>query len=167
MTNIIKNRNAAPAPFGSVLDQLFPNHVNSLLDDAPWGFGAPSIAAIAPVNIRETAGAYEIELAAPGLCKTDFKLKIEGDTLSISFDQPSDQEPADNNGDRSSRQKEDKPQSRWIRREFTRPSFRRHFELAETIDREKISAHYDNGILSLVLPKKENVSQGARQININ
>jgi HSP20 family protein len=166
MTNIIKNRNAAPAPFGSVLDQLFPTNVTSLLDDALWGLGSPVTAPIPPVNIRETPGAYEIEMAAPGLRKSDFQLKIDGDTLAISFESAV-QEPVNLHGDSSSAKKEEKMQSRWIRREFTRPSFRRYFELAEIIDREKIGARYDDGILSLTLPKKESARPAVRQININ
>jgi HSP20 family protein len=167
MTNIIKNRNAAPAPFGSVLDQLFPANVTALLDDAFLGFGSPSNGTIAPVNIRETAAGYEIELAAPGLRKSDFQLRIDGDTLSISFEQSNDRETARQHGDHSSEQTEEKAPSKWIRREFTRPSFRRYFELSATIDREKISARYDDGVLSLTLPKKENVRPAARRININ
>ena len=167
MTNIIKNRNAVPAPFESVLDQLFPNTtVSTLLDDTLFGFGTPATAAIAPVNIQETTQTYEIELAAPGLRKSDFQLKIEGDTLSISFDQRGDREST-NEATETSSKKDDNAQAKWIRREFTRPSFRRHFELAESIDREKISAQYENGVLSVSLPKKENVRQGARLITIN
>ena len=167
MTNIIKNRNAVPAPFGSVLDQLFTTNVTALPDEALWGFGSPSNSVIAPVNIRETVGTYEIELAAPGLCKSDFQLKIDGDTLSISFEQSNNHETARKLGDHFSEQNEEKAPSKWIRREFTRPSFRRYFELSETIDREKVSARYDDGVLCLTLPKKENVRPRARQISIN
>jgi Arm DNA-binding domain len=53
-TNIIKNRNAAPAAFGSVLDQLFPKTVSTLQDDAFWGLGDPHASLVAPVNILET-----------------------------------------------------------------------------------------------------------------
>jgi HSP20 family protein len=166
MTNIIKNRNAAPASFGSVLDQLFPNKVATFLDDSFWGMGSPATYPIAPVNIRETGTTYEIELVAPGLRKSDFQLKIDGDTLSISFEQPEDHGSA-HDGDVPAGQKEEKVPTKWIRYEFDRPSFRRHFELAETIDREKITAHYDDGILFLTLPKKENQRQAIREISIN
>jgi HSP20 family protein len=91
MTNIIKNRNAVPAAFGSVLDQLFPKTVSTLLDDAFWGLDNPSAAPAAPVNILETAKGYELELAAPGLRKSDFQLKIDGDTLTVSFERLTDQ----------------------------------------------------------------------------
>ena len=167
MTNIIKNRNAAPAAFGSVLDQLFPKTVTTLLDDAFWGLDNPSAATAAPVNILETAGGYELELAAPGLRKSDFQLNIDGDTLAISFGQPDGQQAENTPAEVASGQKEENSQSKWIRREFVQPSFKRHFELGETIDRDKISARYDSGILYLTLPKKENVRPASRQININ
>jgi HSP20 family protein len=157
MTNIIKNKNAAPAAFGSVLDQLFPKNVTTLLDDAFWGFGSPAASPVAPVNIRETAEGYELEMAAPGLSKSDFQLKIEGDTLTISFEHQTDQKKE--TGSTQS-------QSEWIRREFTYQSFQRHFELGDTVDREKISARYDNGILYLTLPKKENVRPASRHIDV-
>jgi HSP20 family protein len=47
------------------------------------------------------------------------------------------------------------------------PSFLTHFDLPDTVDREKINARYENGILSLTLPKKEVIRPGTRQININ
>jgi len=101
MTNIIKNRNAAPAAFGSVLDQLFPKTVSTLLDDTLWGLGNPTESHVVPVNILETAESYELELAAPGLRKSDFQLKIEGDTLTVSFvpqnDQPTETAQAGSN----------------------------------------------------------------------
>jgi HSP20 family protein len=167
MTNIVKNRNATPAPFGSVLDQLFPNNLAALLDDGFGGMGSPATYPIAPVNIRETGTTYEIELAAPGLRKSDFQLKIEGDTLSIFFEQSADQESVNQHGDRSSGGKDENVRSEWIRQEFTRSAFRRQFELSASIDREKISARYDEGILFLTLPKKENVRPATRQISIN
>jgi len=163
MTNIIKNRNAAPAAFGSVLDQLFPKNVTSLLDDAFWGLGAPTAASVAPVNIRETKEGYELELSAPGLRKSDFHLNIEGDTLTVSFEQ----QVETTQSDATPRHEQENIQPRWVRREFIQPSFKRHFELGETIDRDKISARYDNGILYLTLPKKENVRPASRQIDID
>jgi HSP20 family protein len=58
-------------------------------------------------------------------------------------------------------------QTRWVRREFTRQVFQRHFELGDTVDRDKISARYDSGILYLTLPKKENLRPVSRQIDIH
>jgi HSP20 family protein len=166
MTNIIKNRNADPAAFGSVLDQLFPKNVTSLLDDAFWGLGGSNGSPVAPVNIRETAEGYDLELAAPGLRKSDFQLKIEGDTLTISFGQQDGQRTEPVQSESKPGQQEENAQSRWVRREFTCQTFQRHFELGDTIDREKISARYDSGILYLRMPKKKNLRPVSRQIDI-
>ena len=163
MTNIIKNRNAAPAAFGSVLDQLFPKNVTTLLDDAFWELGGPTAPSVAPVNIRETSEGYELEFSAPGLRKSDFHLDIEGVTLTVSYQQQTENSPSET----TPGHQQENIQSRWIRREFTQPSFKRHFELGEAIDRDKISARYDSGILLLTLPKKENVRPASRQIDIN
>jgi HSP20 family protein len=163
MTNIIKNRNASPAAFGSVLDQLFPKNVTTLLDDALWGLGSATPPSVVPVNILETKEGYEIELSAPGFHKSDFHLNIEGDTLTVSCQQQTETAPSDT----MPGQQQGNIDSRWVCREFIQPSFKRHFELGEAIDRDKISARYDNGILYLTLPKKENVRPASRQININ
>jgi HSP20 family protein len=167
MTNIIKNRNAAPAAFGSVLDQLFPKNVTTILDDALWGFGSPTDSPVAPVNIRETVEGYELELAAPGLRKSDFQLKIDGDTLTVAYEQQNGQRTETTQAEPNPGQKQENGQPRWVRREFTQQPFQRHFELGDTIDREKISARYDNGILYLTLPKKENVRPASRQIDVS
>lgn len=166
MTNIIKNKNAAPAAFGSVLDQLFPKTASTLFDDAFWGSGNPNASLVAPVNILETAENYELELAAPGLRKSDFQLKIDGDTLTVSFGQD-DQRIATAQDEANAVQNNKKKQHRWVRREFTRLAFQRHFELADSIDRDKISARYDSGILHVTLPKKENLRPVSRQIDIH
>jgi HSP20 family protein len=167
MTNIIKNRNAAPAAFGSVLDQLFPNAANTLFNDAFWGFNGPTTLGIAPVNILETAMGYELQLAAPGLRKSDFQLRIDGDTLTISYghqdDRPGETAAADSNPV----QKKEDPEGRWVRKEFSRQAFQRHFELGDTVERDKISARYESGILYLNLPKKETLRPVSRQIDIN
>jgi HSP20 family protein len=167
MTNIIKNRNADPAAFGSVLNQLFPKTVSTLLDDAFWGLGNPNASLVAPMNILETAESYELELAVPGLHKSDFQLKIDGDTLTVSCGQQNDQRIETAQADSSQAQKKENMQTRWVRREFTRQAFQRHFELGDTVDRDKISARYDGGILYLTLPKKENLRPVSRQIDIH
>jgi HSP20 family protein len=167
MTNIIKNRNAAPAAFGSVLDQLFPKTVSTLLNDSFWGLGNPNESHVAPVNILETAESYELELVAPGLRKSDFQLKIDGDTLTISFGQQDDEPTETAHAESKSAQKKDNLQTRWVRREFARQTFQRNFELGNTVDRDKISARYDSGVLHLTLPKRENLRPISRQIDIH
>ena len=97
------------------------------------------------VNIRETNDNYEVEVAAPGMDKADFKITLDDNLLTISsFKEQSNEETKD----------------RYTRREFSYQSFRRSFELPkEVVDEDKISARYENGLLHLSIPKKEEVKQ--------
>ncbi len=97
------------------------------------------------VNIRETSDNYEVEVAAPGMEKADFKITLDDNLLTISsFRQQSNEETKD----------------RYTRREFSYQSFQRSFELPkDVVDQDKISARYENGLLHLSIPKKEEVKQ--------
>lgn len=158
MNNIIRRENGQqPAAFGSVVDQIFQNNLNRFFDDEFWGFNglnkSPNQARV-PVNIRETDKTYEMELSAPGLQKQDFRLSLEGDTLTVSAERNEES------------RKEDKKEG-WFREEFKRGQFTRTFNLGETVDAGKISAKYENGILYLSIPKKEHAQKVARSIEIH
>ena len=101
---------------------------------------------IPAVNIRETNEAFEVEMAAPGMKKNDFKIELEGNLLTISSE--------------TSNQTEEKEGDRYSRREFSYLSFQRSFTLAkDVLDAEKIKAKYEDGVLRLHIPKKEEVKQ--------
>lgn len=102
------------------------------------------------VNIVETETNFRIELAAPGLNKEDFNIKVEKDTLSIS----AKKESTTVEGEKVKV------------REFAYTSFQRNFTLPKTVDTEAIEARYDNGVLVLTLPKKEEALPKSRQITI-
>ena len=97
------------------------------------------------VNIKESEEAFIVEMAAPGLDKNDFKISLNSGTLMISSEKKSENEV-----------KED---SRYSRREFSYQSFCRSFSLPEGADAEKISARYDNGILLVNIPKREEIKR--------
>jgi HSP20 family protein len=98
------------------------------------------------VNIKETADNYEVEMAAPGMSKKDFKVQLDGNILTITSEKESGQE---NNGD-----------ERYISREFSYQSFYRTFTLQkDVVDADKIQARYEDGVLHLVIPKKEEAKQ--------
>jgi HSP20 family protein len=107
------------------------------------------------VNIRETSDTYEVEVAAPGMKKEDFKVELDGSILTISSEKQ--------------HQEENSEDSRFYRREFSYQSFVRTFNLKkEVVDVEKIEAKYENGLLRLVIPKKEEAKQKpARLIQIS
>ncbi|MBW6478676.1 MAG: Hsp20/alpha crystallin family protein [Bacteroidales bacterium] len=90
-------------------------------------------------NIMKSKDNYMIEMAVPGLQKSDFSIKAEKDVLSISY------EPAKENNDENSN-------ITWLRREYKQEAFSRHFTLPETCDIDKISAGYENGILKVFIP---------------
>jgi HSP20 family protein len=96
------------------------------------------------VNIKETADSYLVEMAVPGLKKSDFHVDLENQTLAISTEIKEENEHKDEN---------------YTRREFGYSSFKRTFLLPETVDDTKIDAKYKDGILSIHLPKKEEAKQ--------
>ncbi|MEO7801471.1 MAG: Hsp20/alpha crystallin family protein [Ginsengibacter sp.] len=98
------------------------------------------------VNIKETAEHYEVEVAAPGMTKNDFKVELDGNALTISSER--------------SHQKEDRQDVRYSRKEFSYQSFQRTFTLQkDVVDIDRIQAKYENGLLHLLIPKKEEAKQ--------
>ena len=105
------------------------------------------------VNIRENDEMFMIEVAAPGLARENFKVNLNQNRLVISSEQ---------------RETKNETDQKYSRREFSYQSFERSFSLPEgTVDGEKISAKYTDGILLVTLPKKEEVKpKPARDIEI-
>lgn len=94
------------------------------------------------VNIRETGDTFEVEMAAPGMSKKDFRIELENNLLTISSEKKSESEK--------------KEGERFTKKEFSYQSFSRSFTLPrEVVDDDKINARYDNGVLYLTIPKKE------------
>lgn len=92
------------------------------------------------VNIKENGNQFNIELAAPGFTKGDFKINLEDDLLTISAEKKEEKEEKD---------------ERYTRREYKYNSFSRSFTLPQSANGEKVDAKYEDGILKLALPKKE------------
>jgi HSP20 family protein len=106
------------------------------------------------VNIKESNDDFEVEVAAPGFTKDDFRIELDHDLLTISSEKEMDHET-----------NEDQV---FTFREFSYQSFSRSFTMPNTADREKIGAKYENGILSIIIPKKEEARpKPARQIAIS
>ena len=105
------------------------------------------------VNIKENDDSFELELAAPGLNKKDFKVEVNDDLLTISFEQKTENEVSEEN---------------YKRREFGHQSFKRSFTLPESVNSDKIHAQYESGVLNLVIPKSpEAQPQPVRTIKIS
>lgn len=137
--------------------------VPSMLMDFPSTFFGPDLldealmsqrlgVEIPTANIKESAKDYQIDLAAPGLTRNDFKVSVENQMLSISAEKSDEKEEKDVD---------------YSRREFSYNSFCRSFQLPENSKADKIDARYENGILKVIIPKKEiTVEKAAKQIAV-
>lgn len=105
------------------------------------------------VNIQEKSSEYLLEMQAPGLEKTDFKINLDKDILTISYEKKTENEQKDEQG-------------KLIRKEFEQSNFSRSFSLDDKIDSSSITANYENGVLKLTLPKKLNGKEEVRKIEI-
>ena len=105
------------------------------------------------VNIKENSDEFKVEVAAPGFDKGDFKLELNHDVLTISSEKQIENET--------------KEAVHFSKREFSYQSFTRSFTLPHTTDYERIDAKYDNGILYVSIPKKEELKpKPSRMIEI-
>ncbi len=109
---------------------------------------------IPAVNVKETPDFFEVEVAAPGMTRDDFKVELNNNMLTISSEKQ--------------QQNEQKEGEKFTRKEFSYQSFQRSFQLSrEAVDADNIQAKYENGVLRLMIPKREEVKQKpARLINI-
>jgi len=157
MNTLMKRSNGhsnVPATgFSGMVDKIFQDNLSRFFDDGFWGFNGLDRSANVPVNVRQTDKSYELELVAPGLRKEDFKININGDMLTVSFDHREE-----NNQERKD--------ECWLRKEYRMRSFSRSFNLDDTVDVNKISAKYSDGILQLSLPVKEGAQPISRTIEI-
>ncbi len=147
--HLIKRSNRPVPTFAKILDtflndDLFPTPGKGA---TLWNNTMPA------VNIKESEDQYELEIAAPGLEKSDFQINIDQDVLTIS-------------SEKETKTKE-KEAGKFTRREFSYSIFKRSFDLPETVESAKIAANYTNGILSILIPKKEEAKpQPVRKIEI-
>lgn len=102
-----------------------------------------------PVNITDKEKMYLVELSVPGFEKSDFAIKLDNNILTVSADA-----------------KTENAEEKKVRREFTFKAFKRSFTLNDKIETETIEALYENGILKIGLPKKENAMGGSKDINV-
>jgi HSP20 family protein len=139
------------------------NHFPQLFDDFfnrdifNWGLTnySDTNTTVPSVNIKEGADRYEVEVAAPGMNKKDFNVQLEGNILTISSENEAHKDQHD--------------RLRYVAHEFSYQSFFRTFALQkDVVDTEKIQATYEDGVLRLIIPKKEAAKQkGPRRIEIS
>lgn len=103
------------------------------------------------IDVTESDNAYTVKAELPGIDKNDIDVQVEGNVVSIRA--------------KVERNKEDKEDERVIRRERYSGSFSRSFSLAGDVDGDKANAQYQDGVLSLTLPKKASSGQKRLQIS--
>jgi len=153
MTHVKFSRNPFERSLNSFVDDLVTELPNLFKND----FNQSERKGFVPVNVKETEKSYQLEVVAPGFEKTDFKVNLDQNLLTISVE----------NKNNVKEEAHDHPVEKLIRREYTFSSFKRSFTLDEKIDATNINASYVNGVLRLNLPKKETVKASAQQISIN
>ena len=146
MTLVKFNRKPFDGTFNSLIDDLFTEFpVLSKNEFNPKWVGS------VPANIKENEKNYSIEIVAPGFEKTDFKVSLDQQLLTIS-------------AEKKDEMKEENEKN--IRREYSYRSFKRSFTLDDKTDGTNIDAKYVNGVLILNLPKKEVVKPTVKEITI-
>ncbi|MFZ5939684.1 MAG: Hsp20/alpha crystallin family protein [Bacteroidota bacterium] len=137
--------------FPSLIDRFFEG---DLMDWNRSNFASVN-STLPAVNVKENDNEFMIEVAAPGLKKEDFRLNYDNGRLTISSEKKVENE--------------EKEGDRVTRREFSYQSFQRSFTMTENVvDVEKIAAKYEDGILHVTIPKREEVKpKPARMIAIS
>ena len=130
-----------------IFDELFSgNLLPNFIEEGAWK-STPA------VNIYENNEKFEIEIAAPGLEKDDFKIDLKDEYLTVSSEKKDE--------------KVEKERGKVVRSEFRYSSFQRSFSLPHEIDIAAINATHKNGVLTIKLPKKiEYKNNLSRQIEI-
>jgi len=140
--NLVKFHNPYYAANGNLIDELFDSflsndyHENYLLNSKK-----PA------TNVFETDKDFRIELMLPGLVKDDVQLNYHKNLLTIKVEKEV--------------KEENKEDYKYSHREFGAYNFKKSFKLPNTVDTEKIDAKFENGILTVLLPKKEEALEKA------
>jgi HSP20 family protein len=131
------------------VNPFFSDVFESVLNDS---FLGDKLASRVPaVNISETENEFHIELAAPGLKKEDFKINLDKKVLSVSADKKAENVEEGR---------------KFSKREYSYNAFTRSFTLPEVADAGKIEAEYTDGVLKLIVAKKEEAKIQAREIAV-
>ncbi|RYE24215.1 MAG: Hsp20/alpha crystallin family protein [Sphingobacteriales bacterium] len=138
------NYSINPRHFSGLMNEFLQNSLNHVADE-PGHMNVPA-------NIKESENAYEIHLVAPGLKKDDFKIQVDKNVLSISFEQ---------------KEENKEEAAKFLRNEYKFRSFKRSFKLNDKVNASAIAAKYEDGILNVSLPKNELTQPESQVITVN
>lgn len=141
----MRNNFNSLVPFAQIVDDLFGKTFGDLSGGSVFKPQVPAL------NVKNLDKEYILELAAPGLEKSDFKIQIDDNVLSISVEKQKEK----------SEEKEN-----FSRKEFSYHSFKRALELPQNVNAEAIEARYDNGILFVHVPKVVELNKNVKSIQI-
>jgi len=142
-----------PTQFSGSMPSFFDRLFNDDMIDWSNKHFSSTNTTIPSVNIKDNADEYEVEVAAPGLKKEDFKLELVNDILTVSSEKKNEKETKEKN---------------FSKQEFSYQSFSRSFTLPTTVIHDKIAAKYENGILHIIIPKAEEAKpKPPKQISIS
>ena len=140
-------------PLWPNLNTFFDDFLTKGLFDNKWSDFSATGTTVPAVNIVETKDDFQVEMAAPGMNKKDFNIELDNDMLTISSVKEETRDQQDEN---------------YSRKEFSYQSFKRSFYLPNIVEAENIRAKYQDGVLRLVIPKKEEAkTKPVRQISIS
>ena len=149
---IMKSQNWLPELFNDLFD----------VDDRVFVPQCRCASSTPAINVIERDNEYEVEVAAPGMIKDDFKINLTPkNELIISLEKKSEKGNNEKEGKACECDKKEnaKKHGQYLRHEFSYTSFRQSFTLPETVDAEKIAAKMEHGVLKIELPKKEAVKE--------
>jgi HSP20 family protein len=139
--NGLSNHVLYNSPFQGLMENFFNDNF----------FNREYASFVPAINVSEETERFNLELSAPGFEKNDFKIEINHGVLSVSGEHKVQKESTEKN---------------YTRKEFNYGSFQRSFTLPEEVNEDKIDAKYENGILKVTLPKKEEKVKTSREISI-
>lgn len=132
-------------PFVQIVDDLISKTMHDYSGGQIWKHNTPGL------NVADTEKEIVLELAAPGLEKSDFKIQIEDHFLVISVDK---------------KQEATEKKENYTKQEFSFHSFKRMLEIPNNVDTDKIIASYENGILNIKIPKLAEINKNVKTIEI-
>jgi len=141
---LIKKTNGGLVPFHTLLSDFF--ETNDIVKDSFWNKDR-----VPAVNVSESDKSYDIEVAAPGMKKEDFKVKVEKGTLTISAEKKEEKEEKRKN---------------YTRQEYNFNSFSRSFSLPDDVVEDDIKAFYEDGLLKLTVARRALSVSKAKEIAI-
>ena len=131
-----------------------PVALSEILEDIERGFSFPfrNSNSVPATNIRENEKKINLELAVPGMKKEDFKIKVDGNLLSISAEKKIENEEEN---------------EKFARKEFYYGTFCRSFSLPKSVEIDEISANYEDGILKIEISKKEEATKFSKEVVVS